>query len=355
MRMSKILIVIFLTLGIKVTFSQITIESTDMPSASDTVRTSIAIQPFNFDFSATGENFTWDFSELLPASQRLDTFKTIQETPVFFWPSFFTVANIAISFNPGELLPGLAFDHAYQFIQKNVSGYRDYGYGLTIQGLPSPLRFTSPDVLYSFPMNYGNNFSSDASLSFALPDLGYLAIERNRNNTVDGWGELVTPYGIFDVLRLKSEVFEVDSVYVDSLGQGFSIERNYTEFKWLAKNEKIPVLTVVDDVFLGTSIIYKDSIRDLTVDLEAVSQRLDWSIFPNPFKNELWLKWCGKSLPFSLKLITVEGIIVFEDHEPMTSFCEPEKIRIPTNLNSGLYLLQIKTDQGIFVRKLLKD
>jgi len=88
------------------------------------------------------------------------------------------------------------------------------------------LKFNNPDEWYQFPMNYGQTYADEAALEMALPDVGYVLIERSRQNTIDGWGSLTTPYGTFEVLRYKSEVSEYDSLEMNGIGQG--IYRNFS-------------------------------------------------------------------------------------------------------------------------------
>ncbi|MDP2235829.1 MAG: T9SS type A sorting domain-containing protein [Bacteroidales bacterium] len=351
MKLYKLLL---LTLLISATTSkvncQISIVSNDMPTAGNIFRTSIALNAIEFDFAQTGANFEWDFSSLIPVNQRVDTFKTLQQTPVFFWPTFFTSANLAVSFDPGNLLPGLTFDGAYQFLSKTTAAYRDFGYGLIIAGLPLPLKFSNPDVIYSFPMNMGNTFASNADLEFSLPDIGYLSIDRQRENLVDGWGTLKTPYGTFEVLRLKSTVFEIDSVYIDSISQGIRIERNYIEYKWIGKNKGIPLLQATFDEFLSTVAIYQDSIRDLTVGIPEVNDFNRPQVFPNPFREELFFKICANNTEQTLvSLLNIQGLKVIEDQLFNTSLgCDTYRLKLPESLlKHGTYILKIELGNKI--------
>jgi hypothetical protein len=348
--MMKFFKVLLLTLLISATTSkvncQISIVSSDMPTAGDTIRTSVAVNAVDFDFVQTGVNFEWDFSSLMPVSQRIDTFKTLQQTPVFFWPTFFTSVNLAVSFDPGNLLPGLVFEGAYQFFSKTTASFRDFGYGLIIGGLPLPLKFSNPDVIYTFPMNMGNTFESNANLEFALPDIGYLSIDRQRENLVDGWGTLKTPFGTFEVLRLKSTVFEIDSVYIDSISQGLRIERNYIEYKWIGKNKGIPLLHATVDAFLGTTAIYRDSIRDLTVGIPELNTAHQPKVFPNPFSEELFFTYCAnKSEQALVSLMNIQGVKVIEDQIFNVSIgCETYRLKLPESLlKHGTYILRIES------------
>jgi hypothetical protein len=79
-------------------------------------------------------------------------------------------------------------------------------------------------------------------------------------NFVDGWGTLKTPFGIFSVIRIKSLISQRDSLYIDSLGTGFPMQRTITEYKWLGKNSGIPILQISEEGFSVTAI-YRDSTR----------------------------------------------------------------------------------------------
>ena len=106
-------------------------------------------------------------------------------------------------------------------------------------------------------------------------------------NHVDGWGTLITPFGTFNTLRVVSELTGKDSLFLDTLGFGFSFPRAKTrEYKWLATNGKIPVLQINTNVNganeVITSIRYRDIYRDLSVGINSVYKNVDARIFPNP-------------------------------------------------------------------------
>lgn len=356
-----ILLLVFITLG---SFSglnaQITIQSTDMPSAGDTIRTSIALNAAQFDFTTTGTNFLWDFSGLQSASQRLDTFKTVQQAPPIFFLSFFKSANLAVRLGAGGILPGIEFDDAWQFINKSTTSYRDFGYGLIIGGLPLPLRFTNPDVLYTFPMNMGQTTSSNANLEYAIPGIGYISIQRQRQNNVDGWGSVKTPYGQFQALRLKSTVYEIDSIYIDSIGQGIRIDRNYIEYKWLAKNQKVPVLQVTVDDVLGNLVVYRDSLRNTSVGLASYfEQDQSFTVYPNPARNELNFELCSSTNQIAtLTIASLSGRLLIPPFTmDLTQGCYQYKLPLEKlGLRPGFFVLNVQIgNQRLSSRFLLID
>ena len=82
---------VFASVALTVLFSlnvvkaQIIIHSTDMPSAGDTIRLSIApVFTPGIDLTITGADTTWDFSQLQWNTQTIDTFLTVLSTGIIY-------------------------------------------------------------------------------------------------------------------------------------------------------------------------------------------------------------------------------------------------------------------------------
>lgn len=314
--MKKLTLIYLLFAGL-LSHAQITITNNDMPSPGDTIRTSIGLNTDAFDFTATGENFSWDFSALNPMSQRVDTFLTVTQTPVAFWPFFIGSANLVAPFNPAQLLPGLPDAEAYRFIQSNSSNYTDAGYGVVIDGAPLPLKYADADEIYQFPMTFGQAFESTANLEIGVPEFGYLLVDRARQNEVDGWGTLTTPFGTFDVLRFKSVVSEYDSIYVESTGQGNAIQRDYVEYHWLANSTGLPVLLAQIDAAIGNTVIYLDSARMVNVGLaENKLNEHSLRVFPNPSRTSLSISFDAADPQLvSMKMFDMQNRCVYSNQQ----------------------------------------
>lgn len=346
-RIAILVLMLIILFKIKIADAQITINSLDFANPNDTVRTSRSANVSGFDFAATGTNHSWNFSALPFETQRLDTFFTIQQVPPIFLLTFFKVANLANKLGIQQILPGVEISTAWQFVNNGLTNYRDWGYGLILAEIPLPLRFTTPDLLYNFPLNYNQAFNSNAFLEYPLPGVGYISIARNRQNHVDGWGSLTTPYGTFATLRVKSTVRESDSIYIDSIGQGIRINRSYIEYKWLAKNQKIPLLVATSDSLLGTFLVYKDSLRTQTVGLPDL-QHSDQRVFPLPFRDQFHYRYCtGKSGNIRINIYNSEGRIIYSTYEFMQSGCTDKLFRWPAMLGGreGLHFFVV-TDGG---------
>jgi hypothetical protein len=272
--------------------AQITIESSDMPSQGDTVRLSTSMNPDFSDYTDTGEDFFWDFSDMIAAYQTVDTFVSPMETPPIYQLFFALSSNLANRYLRDLPIPDFELSDIFYFYKNSDSKFTNVGFAASINGIPLPIKFDNPDVWYRFPLEYGNVDSSASHFEFGVDNFGYVLIDRTRKNTVDGWGTVTTPFGTFDVLRIKSDVHEFDSIYVDSLQMGIPLDRYYTEYKWMAKDQKEPVVQITSDFTGGLVVTYRDSVRAI---YEAVDENLfanrSLTVYPNPVEREFQVEF----------------------------------------------------------------
>jgi hypothetical protein len=239
--------------------AQITITRDDMPNIGDTLRVSTSPILFGQDPSLTGPGYTWDYSTLQPSNQIVERYVNPNTTPFLYQIVFnLNVANLASPIEAIDFIPDIDITDAYIFYKDNPTNYVRAGYAATVMGIPIPMKFDIPELLYTFPLTVGSlKDSSLSNYALDIPNLAYFSIERKRVNQVDGWGSLTTPLGTFDVLRVRSDFYERDSLYVDSLQTGFPIVRNYTEYQWLGNNQGIPLLSVTVEGPM-TTVRYRD-------------------------------------------------------------------------------------------------
>jgi len=257
----------------EVLFSQITITRNDMPNVGDSLLYTETLPPVGIDYTETGNNYTWNFSELGVGSQNAEVYVSVSSTPllyqaVFNWPFWNPPASIA---SPGDdimFIPGVAISDYYDFFKEQNTSYARVGFGLTISDIPIPIKYNNPELLYSFPISAGSSAdSSESSFSLDIPDLGYYETYRKRLNTVDGWGTLTTPLGTFQTIRMKSTLITFDSIYIDSLQTGIPVRREITEYKWLGNGFGRPLLVVSKEGFLPARAQYlAEEISPLSVD-----------------------------------------------------------------------------------------
>lgn len=258
------LLTAFLSFSLYPAFAQITINAGDMPVVGDTIRMSTANVNIAFvDPAATGPGYSWNFTGLQPNAQNVEEYVSFSSTPFLYQIAFFgTGVNLANPIEGLDFIPGFELTDTYAYYISNQNSYRRAGYATSAMGIPIPMKFDQPELLYTFPLQYGKPAdSSNSKYSLNLPNMGYFGIERKRVNLVDGWGALDTPYGTYEVLRVKSTVYEHDSLYLDTLQMGIPITRNYIEYQWLGKGQGLPLLTVTVENGIMTAR-YRDLIEN---------------------------------------------------------------------------------------------
>jgi hypothetical protein len=352
-----ILQVVLLLLLAAHAIGQITINNADMPSVNDTIRTSISVDFMNFDFTETGEDYLWDYAGLIPFAQNLNVFINVTQTPLIYWPFFLGSANLVLKSDNFSDFPLLPVGESFQFFNKTASLYSNVGAGVEINEIPLPLKFDNPDVLYRFPLGYGDTDEGESNLEFNLPDVGYLLVERERFTEVDGWGTLLTPFGEFATLRVKSIVNEYDSIYIDSLGQGFGLYRSYIEYKWLGQAKGIPLLQVVMDDIAGATIVYQDSLRDLNVYLPEIKIRSSdqLHVYPNPASSVINIDFVD-ALPntrLKLLLINASGQMIYDEHFRVSAGHKTHRINLDKRILPGTYFLIVYGDDFSFAKKIM--
>lgn len=351
-------LLMLLALGIMLpAYAQITISSSDMPAVGDTLRKSNSLDITGIDFTVTGAGYDWDFSELQPVFQTVDTFVSVSSVPFLYQLVFFpgVVANVAQKYTGINLdtLVGVSLTDPYRFF-KNTSGFfTDVGFAFTINDIPVPLKFNSADVIYKFPLNFGHADSSVSGVSFGLPSVGYISIDRKRVNVVDGWGTLTTSYGTFDVLRLRSTVKETDSIYVDSLQFGTALNRNYVEYKWLGTGYGQPLLQATIEGPLIT-VAWLDSIAGTNVGIKqpvALETRL--SVAPNPMAGDATATvHLHRPEVVSMAIFDLSGKCVAEIFNGRLPSGQ-SVIPFANRLQPGMYLLRLATSEKLLTQKLI--
>lgn len=342
--------------------SQITITQADMPNVNDTLRISYALDIV--DPVPTGANYTWDFSFLNPAAQWVEKFDDPATFPSIFSFLFntFNTSYGNAQYTPDSIpLIGIKPDGAYDFLKESSSKYKQVGSGLTINALPIPFYYTKHDTIYRFPLNYGDMDTSDAAFSLPIPNLGTFGQMIHRENVADGWGTLITPYGTFQSLRIKS-IITVRDTFTDTSGVGFANTRAPSyEYKWLTQGGKIPYLEIDADEIAGTPVVtniaYRDSFNPNVPGIgvpEIVGFNLRFAVFPNPAKDYLMIEFSlDEKSDMKIELLDINGRKI---HELMKGKRNPGKnleiIKLPeAKIKSGTYLVKVISGKKEGVKK----
>ncbi len=270
-------------------YGQITLNRSHFPQSGDSMRLSNAnttgmanrVQP-------TGPNKNWDFSDLQSTSQDVIYYQNSLQTPYFFY--FFNTFGNKLVDSIDLVVTQLTL--LYNFFGATNSKFSTRGLGFSVQGLPLPANYTDQDEIYHFPLSFGRRDSTTFAFAASIPTIGEYKSSGWRRSEVDGWGTLTTPYGTFDCLRLKSTIFTRDSLTFQGFNLGLP-PRTTVEYKWLAREEKIPILEISGPqlltTFTPTTVRFRDRLPPIVPTAAAASDLLGLQLYPVPAHDKLFL------------------------------------------------------------------
>jgi len=355
--MKKVLLLFsLLTTGLT-SYSQITITSNDLPIADDTVMVSASSQYTTVDFTSTGANHVWDYSGLYADSQKIDTFYAAP-SPFSTYGLVFnngltnsdyvadyynTLSGNAIPSVPGGVI---TIENPVFFTKNSTASSSIVGLGLEINGVKVPAQADTIDVVYHYPMDYTDSWDSTSYIYLDLNPAFDAQFKRHqaRSSVVDGWGEITTPFGTFDALRVKSTVTYTDSIYADPFGLGGSWNDLGTpedvEYTWWTNNNKMPILKIVAQSGTATTIEYRD--REVVIGAGlADNNSIEFGLYPNP-ANEIVTITSNENSNSTIDVMDISGKLIYSDVIISTH----QTIDVSA-WEKGVYLVRITNDNKV--------
>lgn len=257
--------------------AQITYQSSDYAGVGEHYLVSTNLFSFTSNFSETGENFEWDFSNLLATQQ--DALEYVDPDDAGYFVPFYAqcvlqtggifscngdwnnLTNLAYKLLDSLVLAGYEFRDVVSHLKKTNTTLEETMLGLRYgnEQVQPPLAivYDNADTIYRFPIQYQNRDSSRMNFSIDLRDLNiqfaYTA-NRKRVNRVDGWGKLTTPLGTFEnTLRMRTVLTINDEAIVN--GQEVTVPGvQQVTYSWFDKDYGTPVL-VAEGILAGSSEI----------------------------------------------------------------------------------------------------
>lgn len=325
--------------------AQITITSADFPANNDVVERVVADTFLQVDPNPTGTNYTWDYSNLTAMAATADTFLPLSATPPAYTFFFLGAANRAVALGGGQDFGQFQLADGYQFYNVTNGGVNDAGFAGSINGIPIPARYDQPDRLFVLPLNFGDDYSSTSAIDISIPNLVDYSRTIDRFTEVDGYGTLYLPNDTFQVLRTKSTIAQVDSISFQGAPFPLGIPQDITEYKWMAKGQKWPVLTITQINIFGagitTQVQYKGSVT-MPVGTQQVAAS-EWQLYPTLLQNGQPLQLKGETTgPLNVRWINVAGQVVANQSTSSATFQVP-------NLSAGQYWVQVWDNQQMKV------
>lgn len=353
--MKKILLVLSVFLGFSLS-AQITLTNADFMGASDSIFYTTG-DDFSIDPTPAGPNQTWDYSSLNGVSQKIVTHYPMSAAGFSYQFTFqnaeFFTDNIDMPIDPsqfGQFLP-IQIENMVGFFLLDQNEMTNLGYGADISSFPVPMQMDTVDTWYEFPINYGDTWGGPFYFKLDMnpvQDLIYLT-HSDRTTEVTGWGNLTTPYGNYDCLKLKHIVVAEDSVRID-LGFGAMWlpipARTTTEYQWIPLGENGPVMVVKEDATLGvTDVYYKDAYNPTLAIEENKEKSANITIFPNPTKDFVEIK---------TELEVRRAFVYDMTGKLVKTFGEETKLDV-TDLQKGNYILHIQCKEGMLTQEFIKE
>jgi hypothetical protein len=346
--------------------AQITVTQADFANGGDTVRMSQSTD-LAIDFSATGTNYNWDYSSLVPSTQILKDFRPSSQLSLlssFMFGAFSPTKYKATYFMESTELPldqlstvlPVSITDVFQFTRNTADSLTSIGYSMVVNGTEIPFKSDTIEKRYDFPINFGNTTSSRGYTNMDLNPV-YDAIwrqYRQHNSEVDGWGTITTPHGTFQALRIAHTIEELDSIYITFSGFSFWVPLAVPTskiYEWWTNGQDEPILRINTSILGGTESVnaveYRDVFRDLTAGLEEGV--IKFEAFPNPVQSQLTINSKDDFNEIIIADITGKQI------KAIKSDFKSQAILNVSDLSPGLYYLKMISGNNISVRSFVKE
>jgi len=314
--------------------AQITISQEDLPEVDNTYFLNNANPVNSYDFTLTGENYNWDFSELETVNQNSQSFIPVSSAPFtyqFFFNSPFDPdhqASFATAQDGFALSEQFTFEDFFAFYKKSETAYSIVGNAGTINGIPLPAPSDPVDVIYDLPLDFQATGSNYSEWQIQIPGILTYKLKQTRNYEVDGWGTITTPLGSFEALRVKMEIDAIDSIALEVLSFDFENERNSIEYQWLGIEMGMPILVATESMGFITSIVFQG---EEIVNLNEISSP-GISVYPNPSNGMIQI---DGELKGSMLLYNSHGQLI----ETWNTIQANKRIDL-SHLENGIYIIE---------------
>lgn len=362
MKSIKFLIVILLSNQV---IAQITIDANDFINGSDTVLVSAVSNYQNINYQTSGANSVWDFTNVIIDSQRVDTYGAVSSAGLLYQLTFnnqFLAPDYRASYFlpagegllPTGILP-ITIENPVIFEKISNAAFERVGLGLEIGGIGLPIQADPIDIVFKFPMNYQDSWTDTSGLFADLNPAFDATFKRQqiRSLSVDGYGTISTAYGTFDCIRVKTDIIYNDSILFDLFGTGatwFPVPTAAeTQYRWIAKNQKIPVMTIdLSNGFGGTQITkveFRDSKGVASIDGTNPLQSI--TLFPNPAQDHLNISNLKGDEAITITNLT--GQVLFNSN----ASSQQNTLVNCSDWAKGVYLVKITSEENSVTKKII--
>lgn len=271
---------------------QITFEHDDLAVPGDVIERYVDSIP-QFNAGGSGAEQYWDFSTAVADEVVTTTVTTAAATP---YASSFAGSNLAMTndavnyvyFNstPASLLTtGAAGD------------FLNDGQSLVVPFNPSLLS-------HQFPRTFGDHFSDDYALAVEADGAAFSVNKvrlRHRGvvrDTTDAYGQITTPMGTYEALRVKTTDISTDSIWIKLFAFApwtflQTTESITTSYSWLAKETKLAVAEMTfDSLGVPARFTYTSIPPAISTGMTAIGEAAV-ELYPSPAQDAFTIRLNG--------------------------------------------------------------
>ena len=233
----------------------------------------------------------------------------------------------------------IAFDYSSAQYLFKTSNSAFQTIGLSMNG--SNIIYNDAEDLIRFPVKLNDNYTDTWS---ATINYGYAILYRTGKTTVtvDGYGKLLTPDGVFEnVYRVNMK-----QVYTDSLelmGQKQIIKYDNNQYSWYKDGIHYALAQVMDVTANGVNSKAGSYINYHKSGLKELSNS-NFEIFPNPAQEEINVKSLYADGSKTIELTDIYGKKVYSNTLEVSSTIDIKEYP------SGIYFVSVYSDNNLVSR-----
>jgi hypothetical protein len=330
--------------------AQITITTADLPTIGlqviRAVDNTTQINPGN-----PGLNQVWDFTNLVPSTY--DTTLYLPPQGQINYQNY-PNAEVAVKHQNGNPPPFRDYEYTrydsegMRFVgdEDMVTIFGAFTMSIHITCNPNPLEL-------KLPFTYGDNYTQESTYEWHMVtrnegvfmDSIKQISRMNITTTGDASGMMMTPYGSFQVLRVKNDIISEDSVYNWTpdgwVFNSFDVSI-YSNYRWYT-NDYYEVGMYQFEEAKGNSMTFFKSETVVGVQPNTMTRQL--KLFPNPASRFINIE---TQSPFaSYEIVDLTGRIqVSTDYMPVINV---------EALSPGLYILRLRGGNTVVSNRFLKQ
>lgn len=347
----KTTLLLLLTIVSRGLSAQITIDQSDMPSIGDNIPRKSDTMTVHPGPGGSGANQTWNFVA----------------TSAFVINENTSVVSVASTPNGNQFSSSnmaMTNDNAsYLYFNNSAQSFTTQGFAGDLLGTGViNVNFASSLTLHQFPRTYGSTFTDTYGLNVTVPGasfnplLSQINFRRTTNvvDETDGWGQITTPFGTFNVLRVKRTEIFTDSIFALPIfpptWQLVSTNTDTTQnYSWFAKDGKLAVAEMSFDT-LGLPNIFKwTELPGIGLGFEQQALHAV-SVYPNPATDVLYIETKQGVAYENLNLLIYNQFGSLISNEKLDTSLGEKELSVG-DYEEGLYHWEIRDEESAFLQR----